>query len=162
MINSISSTSSTMSMMRSSAMQRQPPPQGKDAFQMSDADGNGLVSSAELETLAAGIAEVTGSTINVDDALSSYDADQDGGLNGEELLEMLTNMGFSPPEMVAAEGSEEASMRPPPPPPPSSEQAISAYSQNSGDDDMMSQLLELLQNQEGTDTSGFFSVNVTS
>ena len=90
-----------MAMMRSSQMQRQP--QGKDAFQLSDTDGNGLVSSTELETLASGIAKVTGSTINVDEALSSYDADQDGGLSGEELLQMLTGMGFSPPEMAAGE-----------------------------------------------------------
>ena len=159
MISSISSSSSnTMSMMRSSAMQRQP--QGKDAFQLSDTDGNGLVSSTELETLASGIEKVTGSTMNVDDALSSYDADQDGGLNGEELLQMMTGMGFSPPEMAASEDGKSSAM-PPPPPPPSSEQATSAYSQNSGDD-MLAQLLDLLQSQENTDTSTYSSINVTS
>ncbi len=147
-----------MAMMRSSQMQRQP--QGKDAFQLSDTDGNGLVSSTELETLASGIAKVTGSTINVDEALSSYDADQDGGLSGEELLQMLSGMGFSPPEMAAGEDGKSSKM-PPPPPPPSSEQVTSAYSQNSGDD-MLAQLMDLLQNQETTDTSTYSSVNVTS
>lgn len=158
MISSISSSSNSMSMMRSSAMQRQP--QGKDAFQLSDMDGNGLVSSAELETLASGIEKVTGSTINVDDALSSYDADQDGGLSGEELLQMMTGMGFSPPEMATSEDGKSSAM-PPPPPPPSSEQATSAYSKNSGDD-MLAQLLDLLQNQENTDISTYSSINLTS
>jgi Ca2+-binding EF-hand superfamily protein len=159
MISSISSSSNTMSMMRSSAMQRQP--QGKDAFQLSDTDGNGLVSSTELKTLAAGIEKITGSTISVDDALSSYDADQDGGLNGEELLQMMTGMGFSPPEMATSEEGQSSKMPPPPPPPPSSEQVTSAYSQNSGDD-MLAQLMDLLQNQENTDASTYSSVNVTS
>lgn len=155
MISSISSSSNTMSMMRSSAMQRQP--QGKDAFQLSDMDGNGLVSSTELQTLASGIEKVTGSTINVDDALTNYDADQDGGLNGEELLQMLTSMGFSPPEMATSEDGESSAM---PPPPPSSEQVTSAYSKNSGDD-MLAQLMDLLQIQETTDASTYSSVNVT-
>lgn len=158
MISSISSSSNTMSMMRSSVMQRQP--QGKDAFKLSDTDGNGLVSSTELETLAAGIKKVTGSTINVDDALNSYDADQDGGLNGEELLQLLTDMGFSPPEMTASEDGKSSAM-PPPPPPPSSEQVASAYSQNSGDD-MLAKLMDLLQNQENSNASTYSSVNVTS
>lgn len=160
MISSISSSSSTMSMMRSSAMQRSPS-QGKDAFQLSDTDGDGLVSKSELETLTAKISEVTGSSINVDDALSSNDTDQDGSLSGEELLQMLTGMGFSPSEMTASEG-EDSSSKPPPPPPPPKDQAISAYSNNSGDDDTLSQLLELLQNQESTGTSTYSSVNVTS
>jgi hypothetical protein len=148
-----------MSMMRSSAMQRQA--QGKDAFKLSDTDGNGLVSSTELETLAAGIEKVTGSTINVDDALSSYDADQDGGLNGEELLQLLTDMGFSPPEMTTSDDGKSSAMQPPPPPPPSSEQVTSAYSQNSGDD-MLAKLMDLLQNQENSNASTYSSVNVTS
>lgn len=161
MISGISNSSSTMSMMRSSAMQRQAPTQGKDAFQLTDNDSNGLVSSTELETLTSGIAKVTGSTINVDDAISNYDSDQDGGLNGEELLQMLTGMGFSAPEMVAGEDGESSTMRPPPPPPPSAKQATSAYSQNSGDD-MLTQLLDLLQNQESGNMNTYSSIDVQS
>lgn len=158
MINSISSSSNAMSMMRSSATQRQPPPpQGKDAFQISDTDSNGVVSQTELETLAAGIEKVTGNSINVEDALSSFDADQDGGLNGEELLEMLSSNGFSPPEMNSSTQGESSAM----PPPPPYEQAVSAYSQNSGED-MMAQLLEVLQQQNGTDAGTFTPVDVTS
>ncbi len=62
MINSVSSGASAMSMMSST----QRPQQGKDAFQMSDTDGDGLVSATELETLAAGIEEVTGNSISND------------------------------------------------------------------------------------------------
>jgi hypothetical protein len=159
MINSISSSTNAMSMMRSSAMQRQPPPpQGKDAFQVSDADGNGVVSQTELETLASGIEKVTGNSINVEDALSSFDADQDGGLNGEELLEMLSSNGFSPPEMSMSAQGESSAMAPPP---PSFEQALSAYSQNSGDD-LMAQLMDVLQQQDGTDAEIFSPIDVTS
>jgi Ca2+-binding EF-hand superfamily protein len=147
-----------MAMMRSSAMQQ--PPQGKNVFQLSDTDSNGLVSSTELETLASGIEKTTGSTINVDDALSSYDADQDGALNGEELFQMMEGLGFAPPEMAAGENGQSSEM-PPPPPPPSAEQVTSAYSQNSGDD-MLSELLDLLQSQENTDTNAYSSVNLTS
>ncbi len=159
MISSISSSSSTLSMMRSSAMQR-PSSQGKDAFQLSDTDGSGLVSKSELETLTSEISKVTGSSINVDDAMSTNDADQDGSLSGEELLQMLDGMGFSPSEMTAGAGEESSSMRPPPPPP--KDQAISTYSNNSGEDDTLAQLLDLLQNQENTETSTYSSVDVTS
>lgn len=147
MISSINSGSNAMTMMRSSM---QKPPQGKDAFQLSDSDGNGVVSQTELEALSTKITEITGESINVDDALSSYDADSDGGLSGEEMLEMLTSMGFAPPGME--NGDEGMAQGPPPPPPPSSEDAISAYSQNSGND-LMSQLLDALGGNEDASTS---------
>lgn len=158
MINSISSSGSAMSMSQHSATQRQPPPQGKDAFKASDADGNGLVSKTELSTLAAGIEKVTGETINIDNSLSTYDVNQDGGLSGEELLSMLNALGFSPPDMAGSNGGSALEDQPPPPP---SRQAISAYSQNSGDD-MMAKLLELLQQQEGAGTEPFTPIDVIS
>ncbi|MFT5700817.1 MAG: hypothetical protein ACI8ZB_003702 [Desulforhopalus sp.] len=151
MIGSVSSGTSAMTMM-SNSMQK--PQQGKDAFQMSDTDGNGVVSQTELETMAASMEEVTGNVINVDDAIASYDTDSDGALSGEELLEMLASNGMSPPEM---EGGG-----PPPPPPPSSEEAISAYSQNSGDD-LLSQLLDSLGGSDDSEDSSIFSsLSITS
>ena len=107
---------------------------------MADSDSDGLVSSSELETLAAGIEEVTGNSIDVEEAMSAYDADQDGSLSGEELFGLMSSQGFNPGGMV---NGEEGGMLPPPPPPP--EQAASAYGQNSGED-MISQLIELLKN----------------
>lgn len=150
MVSSISSSMNSAAMMNNSTMPR--PPEGKNAFTVSDTDGNGVVSASELETLAKGIEEVTGTTINVEDALSSFDTNSDNGLSGEELLEMLSSMGFSPPEMQGDQGDG-----PPPPPPPSSEEAISAYSQNSGND-LMTQLLDALDNsgdEESTSQSSF-------
>lgn len=137
-----------MSMMSST----QRPQQGKDAFQMSDTDADGVVSATELETLAAGIEEVTGNSIDVDDAIANYDSDSDGGLSGEELMEMLGANGFTGPKMEG-EG-------PPPPPPPSSDDAMSAYGENSGDD-LLSQLMETLGNSDDeSDTSFVSSISV--
>jgi hypothetical protein len=150
MINNVGSGTSAMSMMSNT----QRPPQGKDAFTMSDTDADGVVSQTELETLAAGIEEVTGNIINVDDALATFDMDSDGGLSGEELLEMLASNGFTGPEM---EGQG-----PPPPPPPSSENAMAAYGENSGDD-LMSQLLDALGGAEDeTETSMASSISITT
>ena len=159
MINSISSMSSVTSLMRSNSMQRQQPPPEKNIFQAADTDNDGIVSGTELETLVKGIEEVTGNTID-QDTLSSFDADGDGGLNGEELLGLMQSNGFSFPEMITEE-SEEMGMRPPPPPPPSSEQAISSYAQNTGDD-MITQLMNILQNGTEDNSTGITSIDVTT
>ncbi len=150
MVSSISSSMNNAAMMNNSTMPR--PPEGKNAFTVSDTNGDGVVSASELETLAKGIEEVTGTTINVEDTLSSFDTNSDSSLSGEELLEMLSSMGFAPPEMQGEQGGG-----PPPPPPPSSEEAISAYSQNSGND-LMTQLLDALDgsnDEESTSQSSF-------
>jgi hypothetical protein len=149
--------SSTLSMMRSSGMQRQPPSQDKDVFKIADSDGNGVVFGTELDTLVKGIEEVTGNTID-QETLSSFDSDGDGGLNGEELLGLMQSNGFSGPEMLDFEG-EEQGVRPPPPPPSSSEQAFSAYAENSGDV-MIAQLIDVLQ--AGADETESSAIHVTS
>lgn len=148
MISSVS-TNSSMSMMNTSSMKRQPPPPDKDVFKVADSDSDGLVSSTELGTLAAGIEEITGNSINVDEALTTYDADGDGSLSGEELFGLLSSQGFNPAGMSNVEGEgEEGGMKPPPPPPP--EQASAAYEANS-EDDSISQLIELLQGSSESD-----------
>lgn len=150
MINSVSSGASALSMMSST----QRPQQGKDAFQMSDTDADGLVSATELETLAAGIEEVSGQSINVEEAIATYDTDADGGLSGEELMEMLGANGFTGPKM---EGGG-----PPPPPPPSSAEATSAYEENSGDD-LLSQLMDALgDSEDDSETSLISSISITT
>ncbi len=158
MISSISSSASTMATMRSS-MQRQPPPPDQDAFKLSDTDSNGLVSKTELSTLAKGIEEVTGNTIDVDDAISTYDADQDGGLNGEELLSLLNNNGFTQPLQMLDDESSETASQPPPPPPPQ-EEAMASYAQNSVDD-LMQQLLDKLR-ESGISETDTLAIDVTS
>lgn len=156
MINSISNMGSSMQMMRSSGMQGPPPPKDKDVFQVADSDGDGLVSLVELEVLAEGMEEVTGNSINVDEALSSFDANQDGGLSGEELLQMMGSNGFAPPGMVDSEESGSA-VKPPPPPP--MDQTLASYGQNSGDD-QIAQLIELLQSNDSDEE--YASIDVTS
>ncbi len=158
MISSVSSMSSSMSTMSSSATQRQPPPPpDKDVFKMADSDSSGLVSSSELESLVSSIEEVTGSSIDVDDALSSYDADGDGSLNGEEMHGLMASQGFLPSEMISDEGGDSGMQ---PPPPPSTEQAMSAYSQYSGEDSL-SQLIDLLQGKTDS-TETYSSLEVTA
>lgn len=155
MVNSISSMSSSMAMMQSGM--KKPPPEGENVFQITDSDSSGSVSQTELATLVEGIEEITGNTIDVEEALSSFDTNQDGELSGEELLEMMKGYGFSPPQMAGGEETD-SSMRPPPPP-PSSDQVFAAYGQNSGTD-QLTQLLELLQN--GDNSEEYTSVDVTS
>lgn len=149
MVGNVSSMSNSAAMMRGSGMQGPPPPpKDNDVFQVGDSNGDGLISADELTAITEGVAEVTGNSIDVESALSSYDANSDGGLSGEELLEMLTQQGFSMPEQM-----------PPPPPPQSAEQAAAAYGKNSGDD-QISKLLELLQS--GDSEEEYTSVNVVS
>lgn len=142
MINSISSISNAMYTNSSSAMQRQPPPPERDVFQLADSDSDGLVAGTELEAIVEKIAETSGNTISTENALSAFDADGDGGLNGEELLALLSENGFSLSEGQNGEGGA-----PPPPPPPSMDKALSSYAQNLGDD-LIQQLISNLQGDE--------------
>lgn len=149
MVSSISSSMNSAAMMSNSSMSR--PPEGKNAFTVSDSNGDGVVSGTELDALAAGLSEATGTTVTTDD-FSSFDSDSDG-LSGEEMFDMLSSMGFSPAE---AEGGKQGN-GPPPPPPPDSSEVISAYSQNSGESsDLMTALLDALgssSDDEGSSTS---------
>lgn len=152
MISGVNSMSSSMAMMQSSSAQRQgpPPSSGETVFDVADTNKDGVVSSDELAVLSAGIEESTGSSLDVDEALATFDADGNGGLSGEELQGLMTSQGFAPPMMVENESGDMQEMQPPPPPPPSNETVQSAYGQNSGDD-MISQLLEILQGDAGSD-----------
>lgn len=153
-MNSINSMSSAMGVGLGS-MQKQPPPSDKDAFRAADSDANGLVSSTELEAVIEGIAEVTGTTMDVEETLGTYDIDLDGYLSGEEMLKMLTDQGFGPPRSVDSDGGG-----PPPPPPPSTDQALASYEENSGGD-LMTQLIDILDNSE-SDSDSRATLNITS
>lgn len=162
MISSISSGSSMAMMMTSSSIQRQPPSSGKDVFQLTDTNKDGSASKTELAALMQGIEEVTGNSMSVDDALSSYDANQDGGLSGEEMLQMMTSLGFAPPQMASGEGSSSGSevassgMRPPPPPPPppgqSQSQEVSLAGDTNGDGVLSLAELQALNGSEVSDS----------
>lgn len=136
MINSISNSSSSI-LLQSNSMQQQPPPPGKNAFQVADSDANGIVSGDELEAVLVSISETTGTTLDSEEILSTYDTDLDEGLSGEEMLNLLTDQGFGPPQEVNGEAGG-------PPPPPPMDQALASYAENSGED-LLSQLLAELQ-----------------
>ena len=138
MINSISSTNSAMMMRVNSTQQQPPPPPGKDAFKVADSDQDGLVSSTELEAVISGMSETGSVDLNAETAITTYDLDEDGGLSGEEMMNLLADSGFGPPQGINGDSDV------PPPPPPSMDQALSSYSENSGDD-LLSQLITMLQ-----------------
>ena len=153
-MNSISSVSSSMSTMQSSKMQRPPPPPDQDLFKATDSDSDGLVSETELSSLVDAIQQVSSNSLDVSGTMTTYDTDQDGSLNGEELLSMIKDNGLLPPENGEGESGG------PPPPPPLTETALEAYGQNSGND-LISQLLDILQGSEsGEETET--SVNILS
>lgn len=149
MVNSISGMGGSQAMMHGP-----PPPRDKDVFQMADSDGDGVVSQSELETLVEKINEVSGNSINVEESLSTFDSNQDGGLSGEELLEMMSSYGFAPPD-IGGGGEGGSGMQPPPVP---SEQALAAYGQ-AGSEDQIATLLELLRDDGDEE---YVQIDVTS
>ncbi|MDX2495690.1 MAG: hypothetical protein QNK27_12075 [Desulfuromusa sp.] len=156
MINSVG-TNSSMSMMASRAMQRQPPPADKNAFEVEDSGSGGSVSSAELKTSATGVQGATGTSSDIEEVFDLLDVNEDGIVSNEELQGLMASQGFNPTGMVNSEDGE-SSMRPPPPPPPPSE-VVSAYESNSGED-TISQLIELLTGS--SDSEEYSSLSMTA
>lgn len=142
MVTSIGSMNSSMKMHTDSTQQQPPPPPGKNAFQVADSDGDGLVVGTELETVVSAINEIAESSLSLDDDIGTYDADEDGGLSGEEMMNLLADNGFGPPQGVGGESGG-----PPPPPPPTMEQALTSYADNSGEN-MTSLLISNIQGTE--------------
>jgi hypothetical protein len=149
-----------MATMRSGMRSKPPPPPPPDqsVFNIVDSDSDGLVSTIELATLVKGIQHVTGNSIDVNDALTSYDSDQDGGLNSIELLSLLNNNGFSQSLDIISEDDSETASQPPPPPPP--DEAMASYARNSVDD-LMLQLLDRLR-ESGVNETDTLAIDVLS
>lgn len=157
MISSIDSTSSMSTMFGTSAMgQQPPPPPDQDAFQISDTDGDGLVSETELDTLAQSLAETTGTSVDTDEALASFDTDEDGFLNGEELKGLMDSYGLASSAMVDPETGETLNMESSQ---ISTDAAISAYTQATTID-QSSLLLETLLSQNSSQAASSLDVNV--
>ena len=83
MINNIQNTGSYMTSIQS--QQRPPKPDPAHMFQEIDTDGDGGINQTELTTMAEKFSEMSGQTIDVENALSTYDADGDGSLSQEEM-----------------------------------------------------------------------------
>jgi len=117
-MSTISSLGSSLMTMLSGTSTQKP---GKEQmFSKVDADGGGTIDKVELSAFAKELSEKTGVEIDAEEALTTYDADGDGGLSQEEMDTMM-----------------KAEMPPPPPPmgggmqgmgmePPSSEEMFSA------------------------------------
>lgn len=151
MVNAISGAANMLSALNNQPQRRQPPPPEQDAFQVADTNQDGVVSAEELEALAGAVSELRETDISQDQLLANFDRDSDGGLSGEELLDMLSNYGIAPPEIASAQENSEAMQ-------PTSElftRALEAYALHSGKDSI-SQLIEILQKgtaeQDGTIT----------
>ena len=150
MINGVSYSFNSISINGSRNIQKPPPPPPeKDVFKAADSDGSGTVSAAELQTLLEGINAVNGESISVEDAIQSYDTNQDGALNGEELLGLLTDSGFQlPPHPVREERLGGI------------EQAVASYAQNSSYE-VITQLLEIVQNAKD-ESETYTSLDITT
>lgn len=131
-MSTISGISSSMiSTLSSQAMRKRPDPTEK--FNELDTDANGGLSQAELEVMAEEIAAQTGQTLDIEEAITTYDVDGDQLLSQDEMGTMMMEL--------------HETMGPPPPPSEetSQQQASLAYLLNSEDEDQMAALLELMK-----------------
>ena len=125
-MSSISGISSSMlSSLLTQGMQSRPDPAQK--FKELDTDSNGGLDKTELSVMAKELSKMTGKTLNVDDMMTTYDANNDGLMSQDEVGTMMQQV-LPPPN--AGSGV-------------SSQQAAQVYQANSGDD-QISLLLKML------------------
>ncbi len=91
MMNGISGSSGYFAQQMSMQGMRQRPG-SEERFNKLDADGNGGVDQAELQTMADNISAKTGQEINVEEASATYDANNDGLLDRDEMQSMMTEL----------------------------------------------------------------------
>lgn len=95
MISSISSSFSFGNQMNVQSMQ-----QFKERmFSRIDSDGSGGVDKTEFSDLAKKMSEMSGSSPNVEDVYSKYDANGDGALSADELDSFMKDNAPAPPPM---------------------------------------------------------------
>jgi len=121
----------TMNNMSNMSVQRGPSPEEK--FNELDADGDGSVSKAELETLTTEISERSGQSVTAADMLSEYDSDSSGGLSQSEMDSMAQAVmeQFGPSQAGSGGGNADF------------QQAMSSYSSNMGSSDISGMLSQL-------------------
>ena len=93
MINGISSYNNCMNCLQTA--RGRPDPAGM--FNKVDSDGNGGVSQSELDVLVQDISSKTGNSIDSTNAVTTYDADGNGELSGDELKSFMEASGIKPP-----------------------------------------------------------------
>lgn len=135
-VSGISNSSSIIAMLQ--GMQSK----AAEKFKGLDTDSNGGLDTVELSTMAKELSRMTGTTLNVDDAMKTYDANGDGQLSQQETETMMQQVVGPPPD-----GGRNA-------------QAMKAYKANSGEEDPMSALVAMLEKaQSGSATSGTSSAD---
>ena len=135
-------TSSLMSSMLQSMQSR---PDSAQKFKELDTDSSGGLDKTELSTMAKELSKMTGKTLNVDDAIKSYDANNDGQLSQDEMGTMMQKT-MGPP---TSDGS-------------SMQQVLDAYQSNSGNDQMSIFLKMLGQSSSSSSTSDSSSTSSSS
>lgn len=99
--------SSLSTLLNTTATQR---PTREQMFSKVDSDGGGTVDKVELSAFAKALQEETGIEMNAEEALTTYDADGDGGLSQEEMDTMMQASMPPPPPMG---GMQAMGMAPP-------------------------------------------------
>jgi Ca2+-binding EF-hand superfamily protein len=125
-MSNISGISSILSSILIQGTQSRPDPAQK--FKELDTDSNGGLDKTELSAMAKELSKMTGKTLNVDDAITTYDANNDGLLSQDEMGAMMQQVLGPPPTTGSGVSSQQASQ---------------AYQANSGDD-QLSALLKIL------------------
>lgn len=120
-MSGISSISS--SMMNSVYTQSMKRPDPTEMFKKVDTDGDGGINQAELDAMAKEMTARSGQTLDMSEAINTYDLDGDTLLSQDEMGTMMMAL--------------KESMGPPPPPGSgtSPEQAAATYQANSGEED---------------------------
>lgn len=85
-----------------------------ERFKELDSDGDGGLDRVELSEEAKKLSAMTGTEIDVDETIATYDADGDGLLSEDEMMSMIKEVLGPPPEM---QGTSQVGpgMAPPPP-----------------------------------------------
>jgi Ca2+-binding EF-hand superfamily protein len=139
-MSNISGISNSMMSSMLQGMQSRPDPAQK--FKELDTDSSGGLDKTELSTMAKELSKMTGKTLNVDDSIKNYDANNDGQLSQDEMEAMM-----------------QKTMRPPTSDGSSMQQVIDAYQTNSGDDQISTLLKMLEQNSSTSSTSSSSASN---
>ncbi len=102
-MSTISGLTSLTSTLASQSVRERVDPEEK--FNSHDSDGNGSLDKTELSEFAIELSKMTSTSLDVDSAITTYDADQDGMLNKEEMGTMMGEI-MGPPPSPSQDPSE--------------------------------------------------------
>jgi Ca2+-binding EF-hand superfamily protein len=100
------------------------PPDKAERFKELDSDASGGLNQEELDVMAEDLAAMTGLSVDMSAAISTYDTDGDGELNEKEIDSMMQETMKPPPKTPERIGGTSA------------QQISNAYLANSGEDQL--------------------------